>query len=72
MFNHSNFPEKRMTPKPKLSPTTLFDFAEDRPPVTAPTLTLEEALAQVDELKGGDEELKQILRDCYSTHPPTK
>lgn len=46
-------------------PKTIFDLATDNYKISAKGLTLEEALAQVDET-GGDEELKQIIREGYN------
>lgn len=49
---------------------TLYDYATGKGPVKAPTLTLEEALAQVDELDNGDEELKELYRSGYNMKNP--
>jgi hypothetical protein len=56
-----------MPEKSKKNPKTLFDLAEPRSPDAKPLtgLTLEEALAQVDEYHDGDEELKEIIRSGY-------
>lgn len=52
----------------KKNPKTLFDLAEPRSPnaVSPKGLTLEQALAQVDEFHNGDEELKEIIRRGYN------
>ena len=51
-------------------PKTIFDLIEGRGygshRSTKHDLTLEQALAQVDEKFGGDEELKQLYRELYS------
>ncbi|MGB7341611.1 MAG: hypothetical protein WBC91_22130 [Phototrophicaceae bacterium] len=54
----------------KAKPETLYDYAIGKGPVSAPTLTLEEALAQVDELDNGDEELKELYRLGYNMKNP--
>lgn len=46
-------------------PKTIFDLATDDKGTYHKGLTLEEALAQVDETSG-DEELKQIIREGYT------
>ena len=52
----------------KKNPKTIFDLADERTPnAESPKgLTLEQALAQVDEYHNGDEELKAIIRRGYN------
>jgi hypothetical protein len=63
-----------MSDNRKKKPKTLFDLAEPRSPDAKPLtgLTLEEALAQVDEYHGGDEELKEIIRSGYKHRVKSK
>jgi hypothetical protein len=49
------------------TPKTLLDLATDNQKMSNQGMTLEEALAQVDRLNGGDKELKRIIRDAYNS-----
>ena len=63
-----------MAENSKKNPKTLFDLAEPRSPDAKPLtgLTLEEALAQIDEFHDGDEELKEIIRSGYEHRVKSK
>jgi hypothetical protein len=52
----------------KKNPKTIFDLADEPTPnAESPKgLTLEQALAQVDEYHNGDEEMKEIIRRGYN------
>ena len=56
----------------KEKPQSLIDFATHEGAPHERGLSLEEALAQVDELDNGDEELKAIYRRLYTTRAPRK
>jgi len=51
----------------KQTPKTLLDLATDNQKMSNKGMTLEEALAQVDRLNGGDKELKRIICDAYKS-----
>jgi hypothetical protein len=61
-----------MKENPEDKTHSLYDFATHKGSTHERGLSLEEALAQVDELDNGDKELKAIYRRMYTVNVPRK